>query len=350
MESLAENRILIPSDAPRRQEIEEALRNEGWMPLPYRDIGEAETKINDAAAKAILLSGPGDDTLSLEFVKKVRTTCPQTFVVGVGEKRHEDGPDTMLHESCTPADVTTAIRLGAALHAARVSERALRSELNSAQKVVRAQGLRIQELEASCQSLKKWAHTAQALALRDELTQLYNRRFFFQTAAQQLERSRREQSRFAVAMIDIDFFKAYNDTYGHVAGDHALRWLAQILLGNFRRMDTVARYGGEEFIALLPETHNAPASTSFDPVAFLERVREAVAQTPLPHPNQPNETAQITISAGVVQYPDGGENIDDLVHKADQRLYHAKESGRNRVVGTDPADQDDETQDANTAT
>ena len=336
METVLDNRILIPSDVPHRQEIEQAIRSEGWLPFPYRDIGEAEAEVTNTAAKAILLSGPGDDDSSLEFVKKVRNVRPDTLVLGLGKNRHADGPDTMLRESCTPTEVTTAIRLGAALRAARVGERALRKQLEMAQEAVHAQTARIHELEASCKSLKKWARTAHALALRDELTQLYNRRFFFQAAGQQQERSRREQSKFAIAMIDIDYFKNYNDTYGHVAGDKALRLLATTLLGNFRRMDTVARYGGEEFIALLPETHG-PTTAPFDPVAFLERVREAIAETPLPHPTESDKTTQITISVGVVQFPDDGESIDDLVHKADDRLYRAKDAGRNRVCGSDLA-------------
>ena len=99
-------------------------------------------------------------------------------------------------------------------------------------------------------------------------------------ADNELDRARRDKSRFAIAMLDIDHFKAYNDAYGHVKGDELLAQFARVLLKNLRRMDTVARYGGEEFIILLPETHEA-GKANLDPIRLVERLRQAIERDPI---------------------------------------------------------------------
>lgn len=160
----------------------------------------------------------------------------------------------------------------------------------------------------------------------DRLTGLPNRSWFDERVEAELSRARRYRQPLALAMIDIDRFKVFNDTYGHAAGDMALRAVAHALQATIRQSDIVVRYGGEEFVALFP---------SMDPVSAVERVealRREVEALPIPVPRR-SGLAQVTISAGVAVYGADGTQAEDLLDCADARLFEAKDSGRNRVVG-----------------
>jgi len=320
-------RVLIPADAPERGEVERVLRNEGWMPLPYTDAAEAETVLSSGPATAVILQRAGEPMVA-ELIKRVRRICPEAFLLGIGGSVGADGPDAILRQPCTPTEVAVAVRLSATLRNARTAEQALRRELRSLEQQAKAQAQRIAELETACSNLKAWAESAQALALRDELTGLYNRRHFLQAAEQEIERARREKLRFAIAMVDIDHFKQHNDTYGHLAGDELLKQLAGNLKQNLRRMDTVARYGGEEFIMLLPETRES-AKKGFDPLRLVERLRMSIEKHSF------HNHAHLTVSGGVAQYPNDGSEVTDLIAAVDARLYRAKSTGRNRICASD---------------
>jgi diguanylate cyclase len=136
-------------------------------------------------------------------------------------------------------------------------------------------------------------------------------------------------------MIDIDYFKSFNDTYGHAVGDQALQMVARVLRNRLRTGDMVARYGGEEFVVALPET---PAQQA---VATGELLRGAVAATQLRVAGV-REPIGVTISVGVASWPDRGNMITRLVQTADDRLYEAKLGGRDRVIGSTPVSDPDE--------
>ena len=163
----------------------------------------------------------------------------------------------------------------------------------------------------------------------DRLTGLPNRSWFDERVEAELSRARRYRQPVALAMIDVDYFKRFNDTYGHAAGDVALRTVAHALQGTIRQSDIVVRYGGEEFVALFP---------GMDPASAVERVealRRQVEELPLSLPRRP-EIVHVTISAGVAVYGVDGTQAEDLLDTADARLFEAKNSGRNRVVGPPP--------------
>jgi diguanylate cyclase (GGDEF)-like protein len=164
------------------------------------------------------------------------------------------------------------------------------------------------------------------LAATDHLTGLLNRRQFEDALRSELGRVERYGASFAVAMIDVDYFKNYNDSLGHVSGDNLLRLLAQIMRAELRAIDIVARYGGEEFTVVMVRTSKA------DGIQTIERLRAAVETHPF-HGRESQPGGQVTISAGVAGCPDDGSTYEALVARADEALYRAKREGRNRVQG-----------------
>jgi diguanylate cyclase (GGDEF)-like protein len=163
------------------------------------------------------------------------------------------------------------------------------------------------------------------LSTSDPLTGIFNRRFFDDHLANEIQRATRYNRPFAIAMIDVDHFKRFNDSYGHPAGDRALRTVARLLQRAIRRSDIVARYGGEEFVVILRESDAAQA---FERVEEIRRLVEAeghaIGRHALP--------ARLTVSAGIASWPADGPDAESLTARADERLFAAKKGGRNRVV------------------
>ena len=177
--------------------------------------------------------------------------------------------------------------------------------------------LMIAKLEQSQTALKN-------LATLDELTGVYNRREFNLQLKNELERSGRYGHCFTLLLLDIDYFKKLNDTYGHQAGDLALRKIAALFKQEFRDLDRVSRYGGEEFIVILPETLSATA------YVVAERIRQLISTHAIPIDK--NQTVNVTVSGGLATFPKDGIEAKSLIHCADQALYAAKYSGRNQII------------------
>ncbi|MEO0161179.1 MAG: sensor domain-containing diguanylate cyclase [candidate division WOR-3 bacterium] len=161
------------------------------------------------------------------------------------------------------------------------------------------------------------------LASIDPLTKLYNIGFFRDKLTEELNRAKRFQHNLSVAIIDLDNFKYFNDTFGHQAGDQLLIRIAQIFSKFFRDTDLIARYGGDEFIVLLPETRKEEAAKMVANLLNNFRMYDfAQGQT----------DKRLAFSAGIATYPDDGLTPSDLIKNADKALYEAKSAGRNRVV------------------
>lgn len=168
------------------------------------------------------------------------------------------------------------------------------------------------------------------LAVTDGLTGLYNHRHFHERLGLEVERSQRSGRPVSLLMLDVDHFKAYNDTYGHPAGDEILRQLAGVLSAERRANDVVARYGGEEFAVILVD------SSKFTAAKIAEKLREDVYNHEFPRrPRQDvrdNREGRLSVSVGIATFPDDATEPDALVRSADAALYAAKRAGRNRVV------------------
>lgn len=160
------------------------------------------------------------------------------------------------------------------------------------------------------------------LAMTDPLTRLLNRRSYFQRFLEEIERSKRYEHTMAVAMIDVDHFKPFNDREGHLSGDEALKRVAGILTSNIRKTDVLCRYGGEEFSLMMPETR---LSVGRD---ICERLRTAVEKTMF---QGLKDSTYLTISIGLSGFPEGGQTTEQLLQSADHALYEAKQRGRNQI-------------------
>ena len=170
---------------------------------------------------------------------------------------------------------------------------------------------------------------ARQMAITDRLTGLYNFGYFLERLKEERLRAERYHRLLSLVILDLDFFKIYNDSNGHPAGNEVLKKIATILKQEAREVDIVARYGGEEMVLILPETSRKRAAE------LAERIRQRVAETLFDH-MQSNPLGKITISAGVATFPVDADNEEELIKKADSSLYQAKSQGRNRVVSFEP--------------
>lgn len=163
------------------------------------------------------------------------------------------------------------------------------------------------------------------LSSLDGLTGLFNRRYFETILESEISRAKRFNLDTSVLLMDIDNFKKYNDTYGHLAGDEVLKSVGQIILKSKRMIDVACRYGGEEFILILPKTSKSGAMT------VGERLRKRVAALKVSQLARLHLKEPVTISGGIATFPQDANESQELIMKADKALYEAKSSGKNRI-------------------
>jgi two-component system chemotaxis response regulator CheY len=202
----------------------------------------------------------------------------------------------------------------------------LTKPFNSRELVARvASGMRILKLE---EQLMQAHQQMEILAMHDGLTGLLNRRAIQEYAESEFNMTRRKERALSVILLDIDYFKKVNDQFGHKEGDHALQQAAKVLKDGLRSYDRVGRWGGEEFILVLPDTRLKDAAL------VAERLRSRMAETSIPLEN--GESFSIHISLGVSCNLGWDSSLSELIDAADQALYKAKETGRNRVCVFEP--------------
>jgi diguanylate cyclase (GGDEF)-like protein len=181
-------------------------------------------------------------------------------------------------------------------------------------------------LDAAYKELESTNARLKETSFKDEVTGLYNRRFFNLRLEEELSRYRRFNHPVSVVTLDLDGFKAVNDAFGHTVGDETLREVAQILMKHSRGINVVSRYGGDEFAVLLVETSKAGARL------YADRIREVVSKHPFPHGKV------VTASFGVASLPDDETGTaEDLFRASDEALYAAKRAGKNQVAATPSA-------------
>jgi diguanylate cyclase (GGDEF)-like protein len=180
------------------------------------------------------------------------------------------------------------------------------------------------KLDAAYKELESTNFRLKEYSFKDEVTGLYNRRFFTMRLDEELARYRRFNHPASVVLLDLDGFKAVNDDLGHAVGDETLRDIAQILMKHSRGINVVSRYGGDEFAILLVETSKAGARL------YADRIRQVIGAFPFSHGKQ------VTASLGVASVPDDeAATAEDLFRAADEALYSAKRAGKNQVAAID---------------
>lgn len=297
------NVLAVDDDADVLDMLSHLLRKENASVFPASSVAEALSIIDneplDMAVIDIIMPG-ADGTEICRHLRQVSQNA-DAYVIFLSARR-------------APEERVAGLDLGADDYIAKPFELSeLAARIRAGRRVIDARN----ELKARNRILAE-------LAVTDELTRLYNRRFFDQSLGVEFERGRRYERALTLLLADIDHFKRINDSFGHPAGDVVLANVAQEIAGGIRKSDTAARFGGEEFAILLPEIQGAPG------LAVAEKIRVRIAESTVEaEGNQLN----VTVSIGVASF-DGFNRTSpaDLLRAADRAMYAAKNGGRNRVV------------------
>ncbi|MDA3792224.1 MAG: GGDEF domain-containing protein [Elusimicrobia bacterium] len=180
-----------------------------------------------------------------------------------------------------------------------------------------------EQIDKETLKLKGGIEEAEQRAIRDELTQVFNRRYFIPKIKKELRIAKTVDEKVAMIIMDIDNFKNINDTYGHPAGDSVLTEIADILRENKREDDTLVRYGGEEFVVIFPGMNKEASYKA------AERIRKAVNEHLF---YWEGESFNVSLSIGGAVFPKDAQNYSDLLQKADKKLLNAKETGKNKTI------------------
>ncbi|MFH1153528.1 MAG: diguanylate cyclase [Pseudomonadota bacterium] len=297
--------LIAEDDMTSRLILGSVLKKWGYVPVMACDGNQAwdVMKSGDAPRLAVLdWQMPGMTGIELcEKICELETVEPPYLIV--------------LTSKDDKKDIVRALEAGANDFISKPYDNdELRARINVGQRIVKLQS-----------ELRDAYRRMEYEAMHDPLTQIFNRRTILNLLEKEMARAKREKSSLCIGMCDIDHFKTVNDTHGHQAGDVVLIAFARSVHDNLRIHDHVGRYGGEEFLIVAPGSGNA------NPELLFERICDQVRSTKIPI----GETqVSITGSIGVARYT-GNETPDTLLGLADTALYHAKKSGRDRVVCAD---------------
>ncbi len=306
-----ETRILVVDDHPDNVEIIDArLSSRGYLIETASNGQEALDKVRVNPPHLILCDVMMPLVDGYEVSRRIKTDESLPFI-----------PIILVTARDSTADKVEGLEAGADDYLTKpINFPELEARVRSMLRIKRLQD----ELDQKNRELEEANKKLRKLSITDGLTELFNHRHVHQLLHDEFERSLRTGEAMAVAMLDLDRFKQVNDTYGHPTGDVILYETARIIRDTAREIDMVGRYGGEEFIAILPDTGEEEAEQ------FAERVRRAVEGHL--YRDEANEV-RMTVSSGVASFP--GLDVDSpelLLKRADEALYAAKETGRNRVV------------------
>jgi len=296
-------RVLVVDDQPRQAErLEAELSNDHRVTVI--DDPEKALTIARGPVDLVIINGASDTFDGLKLVAQIRSDAASRSV-----------PILVIVDAHERPRVVKALELGA--------------------NDILARRMDPQELAARCRTLIRHKRYADSLrnkldhslemAVTDPLTGLHNRRYMLGQLEPLVDHASRGGASAAVLILDIDHFKSINDSFGHDAGDEVLVEFAVRLATNVRAVDLPCRYGGEEFVVIMPETRVEDAQ------AIADRIRAQVAGTPFAV-MEGRESLAVTISIGVAATTGEGDTVEGLLKRADEALYEAKQSGRNRVI------------------
>jgi len=312
--SMAARCILVVDDVPANIILLAThLKAVGYTVITARDGEEALERVEQKNPDLILLDVMMPKINGLDVCRKLKADeftkfIPVILVTALNDienkvEAQEAGADDFISKPFNKIELLTRVR-------SLLRVKSLHDQLKE----------KIEELETAKTRLRQ-------LAITDGLTGLHNHRYFKEFLIRELDRAKRHNLCMGLVMIDIDYFKHYNDTNGHQAGDDVLKKISSLFLENIRKIDIAARYGGEEFALVLFETKKEAAEV------VAEKIRRLIEAHPFPFESkQPG--GKVTVSMGVSSFPIDADNLESLIKCADRRLYLAKELGRNQVVST----------------
>ena len=305
--------LIAEDDAVSRRILEAYLRKWGHDVVVAKDGAEAWNQFQrDDAPRLAVLDWMMPELDGLQVCSKVRARehAPFTYILLLTAKGETD-------------DIVTALDAGADDYLTKpYNAMELRSRIGAGERIVRLH----EQLETANAALKRLAQT-------DFLTQVYNRSAIVHRLEEELSRSARSKAPLAVYLLDVDHFKQINDNFGHAAGDQALIEVARRLKEQCRNYDVTGRYGGEEFVVIVPGPRRQEVE------AIGERIRLAISRTQI---SADDLELGVTVSVGGIWIGAGAmASVDVVLKRADELLYEAKRSGRNRVIAAgwdDPSD------------
>jgi len=324
MDSRTPSRILVVDDEEViRSVIAEVLTDDGHEVTEAASAEEALSAFRQGEYPLVLTDIVMKRMSGIELLKELKLIDPEVMVVVMTSHASVDTATSALRSGaydylCKPFEDLEAI--------SSVVDRAIeKRQLTVQNKVL------MDRLKKNAEELKDLNRSLRDMAMRDGLTGLYNHRFFRETLERELSRADRHGHPFSLVFMDVDHFKKYNDTNGHLAGDELLKILAELMKEGKRGSSIAARYGGEEFVMLIPEVDCAGA------VHAAERIRRRVEGFDFPH-GQTQPMGRVTLSLGGASSPEHGKDATALIAAADDALYEAKNAGRNTVRCATAAD------------
>ena len=293
--------LVIDQNLNEAKRISDALKKMGHRSQTWADADENKSKFQNLDLVILALSDQKQDPLKV---------CAQL-------KTLKDARDFAIIVHSHPNDqklAAEALRIGAndIIHAP--------IDMLELQARIATQSRRKRYMEI----LRRRVDRGLELSMIDPLTGLFNRRRMLERLQLWMRRAAKVEKPVSIVAFDIDHFKAINDAHGHQVGDHVLKAFAERLRTNIRPKDIACRYGGEEFLLIMPETTSEAAALG------AERIRKAIASTPF-YSERGNVDVPVTVSAGVATQVGEDDVMADLLHRADQALYRAKQNGRNRI-------------------
>jgi diguanylate cyclase (GGDEF)-like protein len=312
-------RILVVDDEPTiRGVIGQVLRLDGHDAVEVASAEEALVAFRDQAFPLVITDIIMGSMNGLELLRELRKLDSEVLVVIMTSQASLEAATTALREGAydfmiKPFD--DLILISALVE--RASEKLRLQKRNR---------LLTEQLEMYAGELERLNRSLKHAADIDWLTGLYTRRYLRNALDGELSRAIRHHRALSLILLDVDHFKLYNDSHGHLAGDDVLRGLGKILVASTRTEDLCARYGGEEFVVLMPETDRSAA------LVVAERIRQEVEKHPF-FGREEMPSGNVTVSLGVASFPLDVSDGNGLIARADAALYQSKERGRNVVSG-----------------
>lgn len=298
------NILVVDDDRFIREIISAVIKDAGHTPITVENADQALNTLSDGDIDLVLTDVEMPGLNGFELTRKIRQEFPDNwfpiiFLSGQSDEKHyEEGIDAGGDDYLTKP----------------VSPIVLKAKILAMERIANMK----KALDSANARLEK-------LSSQDPLTKLSNRRDLEHNLLKEWRRSQRDSTELVAIMLDIDFFKPYNDNYGHQQGDECLKAVAKLLKKSLNRShDLIARYGGEEFVIILPDTSVTGA------LKVSDNIISSLQSTHLPH-EYSQAADHVTVSMGISTTANGAETPTGLLKQADEALYQAKENGRNRA-------------------